>query len=131
MKPCRYALLILLFTLLLGCDFQKEADAKFGDQNFKTAIALIELHKVRYGHYPEQLSDIKYAGDWDGIGTSSVEYKRIGNGYELNITRGWVGAPTLSYPPDFWQGLGIVATNVGGLTKRQAASAASAAQAAR
>jgi len=30
---------------------RQQADAQFGDQNFKSAIALIELHKVRFsGH---------------------------------------------------------------------------------
>ena len=107
---------VVASLFLVGCDFQKQADAKFGDQNFKTAIALIELHKVRYGAYPETLKDIRYAGDWDAIGTNSVEYKRMGNGYELNINRGWVGKPDLSYPPDFWHGLGIISSNVGGLS---------------
>jgi hypothetical protein len=115
MKSIKLSGVILFVLLLAACDFQKEADQKFGDQNFKTAIALIELQKIRYGEYPESLKDIRYAGDWDAIGIGSVEYKRIAGGYELNIKRGWVGEPTLSYPADFWQGLGIVATNVGGL----------------
>ena len=114
-------LMILVAALLClsGCNFQKQADAKFGDQSFKTAIALIELHKVRNGAYPEALSDIRYAGDWDAIGTNNVEYKRIGDGYELNITGGWIGKPNLSYPAEFWHGLGIVSTNVGGLPVRR------------
>jgi hypothetical protein len=105
---------LLLFALLGlgGCDLQKAADAKFGDQHFKTAISLIELHKIRYGAYPESLKDLKYTGDWDGIALGSVQYKRLENGYELNLTRGWVGQPELTYPDDFWRGLGIVRTNM-------------------
>jgi len=28
------------------------------------------------------------------------------------VTRGWVGKPDLAYPPEFWNGLGIVKSNV-------------------
>lgn len=74
-----------------SCNFQKEADAKFGDQHFKTAIALIELHKIRFGSYPASMNDLKYTGEWDKIVFSAVQYERLDNGYELNLTRGWVG----------------------------------------
>lgn len=108
---------ILLLGLVSGllwtsCSFQKEADVKFGDQNFKSAIALIELHKVRFGEYPKALSELKYTGDWDKIYLGGVEYKRLENGYELNATRGWVGKPELQYPDEFWKGLGLVKSNI-------------------
>ena len=104
---------IVLFIAVLSCGkFQQEADAKFGDQHFKTAIALIELHKVRFGEYPKSLTELKYIGDWDKIVFGTVEYKRLENGYELNITRGWVGKPELNYLDEFWQGLGLVKSNV-------------------
>jgi hypothetical protein len=103
-----FALLpVLLFVLLSGCDFQKQVDAKFGDQHFKTAIALIELHKVRNGSYPETLKHLKFTGDWDAIALGSVDYKIIDAGYELNVTRGWVAQPSLTYPKEFWHGLGL------------------------
>src|SRR5262245_56388652 len=106
-------MLIVAAALALGaCDFQKEADAKFGDQHFKTAISLIELHKVRFGSYPEALKDLKFTGDWDDIALSGVEYRRLDKGYELNLVRGWVGKPTVAYPPEFWKGLGLVRSNV-------------------
>ena len=100
--------------VLAGCDFQKEADAKFGDQHFKTAIALIELHKVRTGVYPETLKDIRFTGEWDALAISSVSYKKLDGGYELNVTRGWVGKPELTYPKEFWQGLGLLKSNMKG-----------------
>lgn len=112
MRNIKILLPAVLLLSLLSCNFQKEADAKFGDQHFKTAIALIELHKVRFGEYPEKLSDIKYIGEWDRIIYGSVEYRRLDAGYELNISRGWVGRPDLEYPPDFWKGLGLVRSNV-------------------
>ena len=109
----RAALLLICATLTLAaCDFQKEADAKFGDQHFKTAISLIELHKLRFGSYPETLKNLQFTGDWDGIALSGVEYRRLDKGYELNLVRGWVGKPSVSYPPEFWQGLGLVQSNV-------------------
>jgi|GEM_PF-542532 len=110
------ASIVMLMALALstGCSIKQEADAKFGDQGFKTVISLIELHKIRFGHYPESLSELKYTGDWDPIAINSVHYQRIGDGYELDIVRGWVGQPTLSYPADFWHGLGVVSSNVGG-----------------
>ncbi len=112
MQLLRILLTCVFLTLASGCDFQKQADAKFGDQHFKTAISLIELHKVRYGVYPESLKDLKFTGDWDAIATNSVEYRRLESGYELNVNRGWVGQPTLTYPNEFWQGLGLKKSNL-------------------
>ena len=108
----RHLLVCVAIVLLGGCGIQKQADAKFGDQNFKTAIALIELHKVRNGVYPNDLKDLQFTGDWDQLAINSVEYRKLDVGYELNVTRGWVGQPTLIYPPDFWRGLGLVKSNV-------------------
>jgi len=111
MKFRRYLLLLLLLFAVAGCDFQKEADAKFGDQSFKTVIALVELHKLRSGTYPATLKELTFTGDWDAISLNSVEYKKLDQGYELNVLRGWVSAPALSYPPEFWVGLGLKKSN--------------------
>ncbi len=112
MNYLRHLLLSSLLLVVAGCDFQKEADAKFGDQHFKTAISLVELHKVRTGSYPETLKELRFAGDWDAIAIGSVEYKKLEGGYELNVTRGWVAQPTLTYPAEFWQGLGVKKSNM-------------------
>lgn len=106
------ALLAATLSLNACAGFQERADAQFGDQNFKSAIALIELHKVRFGSYPEHLSDIQFTGQWDQLWMSAVEYTRLEDGYELNLIRGWVGTPKLSYPEEFWQGLGLRKSNV-------------------
>ena len=103
---------VVAAALLAGCDFQKQADAKFGDQHFKTVIALVELHKVRTGAYPDSLKDLKFTGEWDAIALGAVEYRRLELGYELNVTRGWVAQPELSYPKEFWHGLGVVKSNL-------------------
>jgi hypothetical protein len=47
---------------------------EFGDQHLKTTVALVELHKVRYGKYPDSLSDLKFTGQWDQIALQSVRY---------------------------------------------------------
>jgi hypothetical protein len=111
----KLAILLLTGSLLASCDLQREAGAKFGDQNFKTAIALIELHHLRFGTYPDSLADLRFTGAWDPNAIVSVDYHRAGSGYELNLVRGWIGAPELSYPAEFWHGLGIVKSNVHGL----------------
>jgi len=109
----RRILVALTLALCVGCgQFQKQVDAEFGDQHFKTAIALIELHKVRFGEYPEALTDLRFTGEWDKIELNSVHYERLSKGYELDVVRGWAGQPTLSYPAEFWHGLGLVKTNV-------------------
>ena len=92
--------------------FQQATDAKFGDQSFKTVVSLIELYHVRHGAYPAALTDLDFTGDWDPIAVNSVTYERLPDGYALDITRGWVGKPTLRYPPEFWHGLGLRRTNV-------------------
>jgi hypothetical protein len=112
MKLRYLAGIAILSFFLGGCDFQKEADAKFGDQHFKTAISLVELHKVRTGAYPQKLENLTFTGDWDAIALNSVEYKLLPTGYELNVTRGWVGQPQLVYPKEFWVGLGLVKSNL-------------------
>ncbi len=104
---------LALVLVLLSCgQFQRQADTQFGDQNFKSAIALIELHKVRFGMYPDRLTDIKFTGQWDQIWMSAVKYTKLPDGYELDLVRGWVGQPDLAYPPEFWQGLGLRRSNV-------------------
>ena len=111
--PRRLLLLILVSSFVLSaCAVQKEFDQKFGDQHFKTSIALIELYKVRFGEYPNSLSELKFVGEWDHIALGSVSYKRVANGYELDVVKGWVGRPELSYPVEFWKNLGVVRSNM-------------------
>ena len=102
--------------MILGCfpeGFEEQANQKFGDQHFKTAISLIELHKIRNGEYPVTLDSLKYIGDWDNIIFGSVKYKKLDEGYELNLINGWMGKPeNLNYPDDFWKGLGIFKSNL-------------------
>jgi hypothetical protein len=97
-----------LFQLMAGSGFAKMADQQFGDQNLKTAVALIELHKVRMGRYPEDLRKLRYTGQWDMIALSSVRYvvANDGSSYFVEVQRGWIGKPALDMPADFWRGTG-------------------------
>jgi hypothetical protein len=98
--------------------FMKESAAKFADQHFKTAIGLIELHKIRTGEYPARLEDAQFAGDWDKLGFENVKYERLAEGYSLDVIGPDDTSARLSYPDEFWKGLGLVRSNV----KRDTAS---------
>lgn len=112
-------LLIMLCCLIVACKFEVPgADEKFGKQNFVSAISLIEIHKLRNGKYPENLQELEFLGDWDGIWISAVRYEKNGDGYNLFLERGWAGKPTLEFPIKFKQGLGLKDTNVKWLNKK-------------
>jgi len=105
-----------LIFILSSCfpeGFKEQANQQFGDQHFKTAIALIELHHVREGKYPAKLDSLKFVGEWDKMIFHSVSYKRLDDGYELNLDNGWIGKPQeLKYPENFWNGLGLRKSNL-------------------
>ena len=101
---------VVVFLLLLtGCEFlfQDGADEKIGARNFKSASALIELHNVRNGIYPNTLDQLEYLGDWDAIWHGAVNYTKTEDGYNLFVERGWVGKPELSLFRSFREGLGL------------------------
>jgi hypothetical protein len=84
-------------------------DNMFGDQHLKTVVALVELHKVRYGEYPRALSDLRFTGKWDEIHLQAVSYCAADDrrSYYLEVTRGWAFKPALTMPPEFWRGTGF------------------------
>ncbi|WP_105189106.1 hypothetical protein [Pseudoalteromonas sp. T1lg48] len=111
MHKCLLGVLVIFY--LTGCDLRVPgADEQFGQQNFVSAVALIELHKVRHGRYPTTLNELEFLGDWDGIWLGAVRYERYADGYNLYVERGWVGTPDLAFSSRFKQGLGIRKTNV-------------------
>jgi hypothetical protein len=83
-------------------------DNMFGDQHLKTAVALIELHRVRYGRYPDSLRDLKFTGEWDQTALMSVRYYPSPNrdAYYIEVERGWMGKPKFAVPAEFWKGTG-------------------------
>jgi hypothetical protein len=88
--------------------FTRVPDNLFGDQHLKTSVALIELHKVRYGKYPAALSDLKFTGEWDQIALQRVHYYPNADrtAYYVEVELGWIGKPDLKMPDEFWQGTG-------------------------
>ena len=123
---------LLICSLLLAClsscipDRLKEkvdegiAEAQkiLADQEFKKAIAQVEMHKLRNGQYPNSLSELKFLAPMDSTIFTSTEYTKLDSGYELNIKMdfpsfndGMKKEIDLHYPPEFWQGLGCVKSN--------------------
>jgi hypothetical protein len=88
--------------------FWRGPDAQFGDQHLKTTVALIELHRLRHGTYPERLSDLEFVGDWDQIALGSVSYhaNAARTRYCVEVERGWIAKPHLEMPQEFWRGTG-------------------------
>ena len=99
---------IFIFRSIVGSGVTMGLDNTFGDQHLKTALALIELHKIRYGKYPDSLSDLKFTGQWDQIALQSVRYYPNADrtAYYIEVERGWIGKPNLKMPPEFWRGTG-------------------------
>jgi hypothetical protein len=93
---------------LVASGITKGPDHIFGDQNLKTSVALIELHKVRFGKYPRSLEELKFTGQWEQIALQSVSYypNADGTAYYLEVERGWIGKPDLKMPDEFWRGTG-------------------------
>jgi len=93
---------------IIASGITKGPDNMFGDQNLKTAVALIELNKVRYGKYPDTLRGLKFTGQWDQLALNSVAYYPNADRtrYYIEVERGWVGKPSLQMPDEFWQGTG-------------------------
>jgi hypothetical protein len=95
--------------LLIRSGATRPLDNLFGDQHLKTTVALVELHKVRYGLYPASLSELKFTGEWDAIALGSVSYCASpgGKSYYVEVSRGWAGKPELRMPEEFWRGTGF------------------------
>lgn len=105
---------LIITGITLGIRFISEhgltepMDRKFGDQNLKSTLAMVELHNIRYGQYPDSLRDIKYTGDWDQIWIQGTSYYPSDDrkSYYIEVHRGWVGKPTLVMPEEFWRNTG-------------------------
>jgi hypothetical protein len=103
------------FYSLTSCSYtnlSRTVEADLADQYFKAAIALIELHKTRFGEYPKSISDIKYVGGLDVDALRHVDYKPRDTGYVLNLVGYDMVLDNLNYPEEFWQGLGLLESNV-------------------
>ena len=99
-------LFLLLSSCIMDQDFVNQSINRFEDQAYKDAIALVELHKLRNGQYPEKISHIEFKGDWDMLNLENVKYQRKDNGYTI-IVEGLL-LDSVKYPEKFYQGLGII-----------------------
>ena len=122
------SILILAFTACIPdqvkeqmADGMKKAQTMMADQEFKRAIAAVELHKLRYGSYPESLRNLKFLSPFDSAMFNTVSYVKLDSGYELNLVESFKTMASeedqtqeinLTYPEEFWQGLGCVKSNV-------------------
>jgi ClpA/ClpB-like protein len=83
------------------------------DQLFTIAIAFIELYRLRDGTYPDSLEALPFLSAHDRHSlVSGLRYEKLPDGYALDVVMPEGEKPALSYPPDFWPGLGIRRTNV-------------------
>jgi hypothetical protein len=91
---------VILFHSIIATGITRGFDNMFGDQHLKTAVVLIELHKTRYGKYPDSLRDLKLTGQWDKIHLMSLKYIPSANrdAYYIEVERGWMGKPDLIMP---------------------------------
>jgi hypothetical protein len=87
------------------------------DEQFKKALGLIELQKLRTGRYPESLEDIDYLSQMDSLSFTFVKYTLLDSTYrlDLNFMPGMRGAANntvgLHYPEGFWKGTGCRQSN--------------------
>jgi hypothetical protein len=115
-KSTALALIGLALLTCAACEKIKgrvlrNAVEQFADQAFKTAIAHVEVYKLRHGEYPKDLGDLDFLGEWDRNTMRGVVYERLPDGYELDLSF-VTGKPHLEYPPAFWNGLGLKKSNV-------------------
>ena len=98
----------IALVVALRSGITRPMDNVFGDQHLKTAVALIELHKVRHGEYPASLSDLEFLGEWDRLHVGMVSYCPAAErqAYFIDVQRGWVAKPELTMPAEFWHGTG-------------------------
>jgi hypothetical protein len=100
--------IFFLIRYITASGITRPFDNKFGDQNLKSTVALLELHKIRYGRYPQSLRELRFKGDWDEIWLNAMRYvvSPDGTKYCVEVERGWIGKPVLNCPPEFWQNTG-------------------------
>lgn len=101
-----------MFKFAQSTGVAQTADVMFGDQHLKTVVALLELHKVRHGEYPESLDILDFTGEWDKIHIIAVTYcpSEDRGSYFVEVERGWIGKPSLKVEEEFWRGTGYDST---------------------
>ena len=88
------------------------------DQTFRRMLGEIEMHKLRNTKYPASLSELQFMNSFDSINFHAVEHHLLDSGYELNLhmkaarLNGTQTEVMLSYPKEFWRGLGCSTSNL-------------------
>lgn len=97
------------YRLFAKGEFFHRANRMFAEQDLKTAVALIELHRVRTGHYPKSLKDLRYLGPWDAGFLQNVRYVAAPDqkSYYVEVEPVFAGGPRPQLPPGFWRGTGF------------------------
>lgn len=105
------ALALVLATA--GCgEFRAKLESQMMDQNFKSAVAFIELHKLRYGAYPDSLGALTFTAEFDQMWMTAVRYAKLADGYRLDLATLRPGSAEPTFPAEFWQGLGLRESNL-------------------
>ena len=105
--------ILILWAIGFGIknsEWAKNAGTMIGDQSLKTVVALVELHKTRYGEYPRSLADLHFTGEWDQMHINGVSYCSNADqtAYFVDVKeRGVIRAPPVSTPDEFWRGTGF------------------------
>lgn len=69
---------------------------------------LVELHALRYGEYPSELSDMRFLSDFDRGSMTWLQYLPAldRSAYYLGYRGDIDGIESLGLPPDYWEGTG-------------------------
>lgn len=101
-------------------DQMNKMQVELADQTFRRMLGEIEMHKLRTGKYPASLGELQFLNSFDSANFHIVEYHLLDSGYELNLhmkaarLNGNQTEIMLSYPKEFWQGLGCLQSNLKG-----------------
>jgi hypothetical protein len=109
----------LVATLaVLGIRAVQRFDAHWSDPGNQTrfvapqamnrAVGLVELHRIRYGRYPADLTDLRFLSRLDSSLLGWLEYaaSEDGSAYYLAVARDRPGAEDVTWPAEYWEGTG-------------------------
>lgn len=107
----------------------KQLELYYCGCDFKKVITAIEFYQVKNGHYPENIDEYNFRDfleKWSfnynrkdilyNFLKNDLVYSTIENGYELSLNTDSNNIE-LEYPQTFWNGLGIVKTNIKGFVQ--------------
>lgn len=127
MKKLIYMAMALILSSCFPGDLKEKMNEQMNkmqvdlaDQTFRRMLGEIEMHKLRNTKYPASLSELQFMNSFDSINFHTLEYHLLDSGYELNLhmkvarLNGTQTEVMLSYPKEFWHGLGCLKSNLKG-----------------